>query len=205
MSIAAHNGHVDVIRALVVLGADVNAPNKNGTTAVHMAAHNGHANTIRTLCALGADVNTPDNDGTTPVFIAAQHGHVDAIKALVALGADVNTPANDGATPVLVAAQQDHADVIKDLFKLGADMGVTVYEGDVLGFARSHDNSKAVACIEKILNKMHSECECCGCSTKKLYRCGGCNKVRYCSIGCQKKDRKKHRSECKKTVIKNDS
>ena len=84
-------------------------------------------------------------------------------------------------------------------------MGVTAHKLDILGTARLRHNPKTVACIEKILSKMHSECEYCGCSTKKLSRCGGCDKVHYCSIDCQKKDRKKHRDECKKTVIKSDS
>ena len=80
--------------------------------------------------------------------------------------------------------------------------GEVTGEFDPLGAARAHDNPAAVACIEKILSKMHSECECCGCSTKKLMLCSACKKVRYCSVDCQKKDRKVHKDECKKAAAK---
>ena len=31
---------------------------------------------------------------------------------------------------------------------------------------------------------------------KKLYSCGGCNLVTYCSVNCQKKDWKNHKNNC---------
>jgi ankyrin repeat protein len=161
-----------------------------------MAAQEGHVDAIKTLVGLGADVKTPANDGGTPVYMAAQEGHVDVIKLLVGLGANVNTPADDGATPVLVAAQEGHVDVIKVLYKLGADMAPTSYKCTALNVANDWDHAEAVVLIEKILNKMTSECAFCGCSTKRLSKCGKCEKVRYCSRDCQVKDHKNHKKEC---------
>jgi ankyrin repeat protein len=56
---AACHDHVEAIRTLCELGADVHTPDDNGITPVHVAADCGHAKAIRTLCELGADVNTP--------------------------------------------------------------------------------------------------------------------------------------------------
>ena len=136
---------------------------------------------IKVLADLGASVNTPANDGYTPVFIVAPHGHVDAIKALTALGASVNTPANDGYTPVLVASQCGHVAAIKLLYKLGADFGCYTFPSgqkcSVLDVAEAADQQAAVDLIKGILSSR-------------------CQKVRYCSLECQVKDHKKHRSEC---------
>lgn len=50
-------------------------------------------------------------------------------------------------------------------------------------------------CIDTILAKLNSECENCGSSSKRLKICSKCEKVRYCSRECQKKDHKKHKHE----------
>jgi MoaA/NifB/PqqE/SkfB family radical SAM enzyme len=63
--------------------------------------------------------------------------------------------------------------------------------------AKRRGNLEAVALINSILAKIESECEFCGCSTKRLARCGRCQKVYYCSRECQAQDNKKHKSDCK--------
>jgi ankyrin repeat protein len=128
--------------------------------------------------------------------MAAGHGHVDVIKALVGLGANVNTPTNCGFTPVAIAAQHGHVDVIKLLYKVGADMAPTTSKYTALGQAMKCGHADAVVFIANILSKMTSECEFCGCSTKRLKVCSRCEKVRYCSRDCQVKDYKKHKKEC---------
>jgi ankyrin repeat protein len=156
----------------------------------------GKVDAIKALVGLGANVNIPNNIGCTPVFIAAQEGYMDVIKLLVDFGADVNIPNNEGATPVLMAAQNGRVDVIKLLYKLGADMAPTDTLFSALGQAQAFDHTEAVVLIEKILSKMTSECEKCGCSIKRLKLCSRCEKVRYCSRICQVKDYKKHKKEC---------
>jgi ankyrin repeat protein len=42
VAIAAQNAHVDIIKTLVDLGANVNTPTNNGFTPVYIAAQNGH-------------------------------------------------------------------------------------------------------------------------------------------------------------------
>ena len=55
---AAANGHVNAIRVLAGLGADVSTPDKNGATPVYIAARKGRSDVIRVLAELGVDVNT---------------------------------------------------------------------------------------------------------------------------------------------------
>jgi ankyrin repeat protein len=51
---AAKKGHVDVIKALVDSGANVNTPSNEGATPVYIAAAKGHVDTIKALVGLGA-------------------------------------------------------------------------------------------------------------------------------------------------------
>ena len=49
----AFKGHVEVVRALHELGADVNRAKHNGCTPTYIAAENGHVEVVRALHELG--------------------------------------------------------------------------------------------------------------------------------------------------------
>ena len=67
----SHNAHLEVVRALLAAGADVNRGNNNGVTPLHWASSlNGNLEVVQALLAAGADVNRSDNDGETPLYWA---------------------------------------------------------------------------------------------------------------------------------------
>ena len=53
---AAGGGHTEVVQALIAAGADVNARDYGGGTALMDAAGEGHVEIVRDLIAAGADV-----------------------------------------------------------------------------------------------------------------------------------------------------
>ena len=61
---------LDTVKLVLELGADVNAANKNGETALHSAAHDGTNDIIQVLAEKGADLNAKDKLGQTPLSIA---------------------------------------------------------------------------------------------------------------------------------------
>ena len=73
--VAAQNGHLEVVRALVTeLGANVNQVNQ-GSTPLRIATERGHVEVVRALVTeLGADVNQATLDGKTPLIVAAHYG-----------------------------------------------------------------------------------------------------------------------------------
>jgi ankyrin repeat protein len=88
LMIAALRGHIEVARALVAQGADVNKP---GWTPLHYAAtHAGPA--ARELVALlleqHAYIDAESPNGTTPLMMAAQYGEPDVLRLLLDEGAD---------------------------------------------------------------------------------------------------------------------
>ena len=62
--IAAGEGRSDVVRYLLAEGADVNAREQLGDTALTEATYYGHLALIKELLSHGADVNAIGNDGT---------------------------------------------------------------------------------------------------------------------------------------------
>ena len=52
-----YNGHVDCVKQLVKAGAELNATNSAGNTALIDAACNGHVNCVKELVKAGAELN----------------------------------------------------------------------------------------------------------------------------------------------------
>ncbi|KAH7389214.1 hypothetical protein BKA64DRAFT_680061 [Cadophora sp. MPI-SDFR-AT-0126] len=67
---AAEKGYYDYVLELLQRGADVDAQDKGGQTALHYAAENGHLDIIRILVMAGADHMIKNNAGLTPLGVA---------------------------------------------------------------------------------------------------------------------------------------
>ncbi|CAM9577679.1 unnamed protein product [Pylaiella littoralis] len=68
--LAAAEGRVTCVTALLTRGADIRHRGPSGQTALHCAASGGGALVARTLVAAGADPGAPDDKGRTPVDLA---------------------------------------------------------------------------------------------------------------------------------------
>jgi ankyrin repeat protein len=67
---------MEAVRLLLELGADVNAVDENGETAMHGAAYQSRAELVELLVDRGADINVwnrKNNSGWTPLLIARGH------------------------------------------------------------------------------------------------------------------------------------
>jgi ankyrin repeat protein len=105
---AARDGAPDAARALARGGADLNAPDPEGTTALVRAIINSHYDTAAVLLEEGADPNISDGSGMAALYAAVdmsslgeiygrpnrpvkdRHSVLDLIELLLARGADVN-------------------------------------------------------------------------------------------------------------------
>ena len=87
-----------VIQELIVQGANLEARNSEGETALHAAAVCGSMGEVQTLLAAGASPNTADQDGNTPLHLA--HTHTEVLELLLQHGADVNALNKWGRTPL---------------------------------------------------------------------------------------------------------
>lgn len=70
-----HQGRRGVAKELVRAGADVNAENRNGDTALQLALRWGDQESAIYLIKKGADYNHANNAGVTPAQLAAEKGY----------------------------------------------------------------------------------------------------------------------------------
>ena len=113
----------DTVRRLLKQGADVNAAQGDGMTALHWAAMNGDAALAETLLYAGANPRaTTRLGGYTALHLASQTGARAVVDTLAARGADVNARATTGATPLMLAATSGNIDALQALIDRGADV-----------------------------------------------------------------------------------
>ena len=125
---ATRNIYPEMIRALLEGGADINRPNDNERTPLHVART---TKIILKLLELDADPNVKNDYGNTPlhVQVLCPYGNLNNVKALLEGGADPNIKNYGGKTPLLSfvesamnAAVEDYrlAPCVKLLIEWGA-------------------------------------------------------------------------------------
>ncbi len=121
---AAQQGDLDAVRRLLREGADVNAPQGDGMTALHWAAERGDASLCEVLLYAGARVDAGTRIGHyTPLHLAARAANEAVLGLLLRAGSDPNAvTTNSGAAPLHLAAASGDRDVIAALIEGGADV-----------------------------------------------------------------------------------
>jgi len=123
---AAMRGEWAAVRALLEKGADVNAAQGDGMTALHWAARQGETSTVEMLIHAGGNVRaTTRLGGYTPLLLASQMGHAPVIDLLVKAGADAKGASTNGATALMLASASGGVDAVKALIEAGADVNAT--------------------------------------------------------------------------------
>ena len=84
---AAERGNLPEVKRLLAAGAEVNAKDLEGQTALIWASKQGHLEVVRTLLATRADVNPKGKDGWTALMGATKNGHRDVAELLRQAGA----------------------------------------------------------------------------------------------------------------------
>jgi ankyrin repeat protein len=133
---AVRQGKLDLVKALVTRGADLNtraerpgsgkaqgpASGVNGLTPFLTAAEAGNVPMMKELIGLGADPKAISPDGTGAVLLAASSHKLDAVQMVVELGLNVNQApkASRGALHTAVRAGAD--EMVEYLVDHGADL-----------------------------------------------------------------------------------
>jgi len=120
---AAMQGDRDAARSLLQKGADVNAAQSDGMTALHWAVLKSDAEMAKMLLYAGANVKAATRlGGYTPLLMASRNGDVAMIETLLGGGADPNSATTNGTTALMLAAASGNADAVKVLLDHKADI-----------------------------------------------------------------------------------
>ena len=99
ISDAAQNGNLAVIQTLIKEKADVNAPQGDGTTALHWAAYREDVPMARSLIQAGADAKARTRLGSvTALHLAATTGNPQLVDLLLKAGAETDAANGNGTT-----------------------------------------------------------------------------------------------------------
>ena len=162
--IAAQNGHVNIVSALLSEGADPSIQ-FNNISPLYVAARNGHLDIVNALVSYyNANINDKYN-GNTPIQIAIKNKHIDIVAALLDKGAtitdeditllldnigDINKKYNK-YTLIDIAANNDHIELFAKLLDKGANIGsispdIAIKLVERYGIDKTY-NGKTLLCI----------------------------------------------------------
>ncbi len=172
-AITRHDTSKEDLEALIAAGANVNAANQYGTTALmstggdteitktliaagaNVNAANQYGTTalmlargrtavVKTLIIAGATVDNVDKKGNTALMFAAWYG-TDSVKILIEAKADVDARDQDGMTALMFAARVGNRDSVKTLIEAGAKVdSVDQYGTTALKYAVEYGDAEVI-------------------------------------------------------------
>ena len=114
---------------LLKQGADVNAPQVDGMTALHWSVYHDDLKITGQLIAAGADVKAINRYGVPAISIACQNGNGPIVESLLQAGADPNAALKGGETALMTAARTGRIRPVKALLASGANVNATERRG----------------------------------------------------------------------------
>jgi len=114
-----NNGDVLVAQLLLERGADVNVPDDDNRTPLHLASYFGRVEMVLVLLNAGANASAKNAQGQTPLHLVSQHPFsiyfsrdhgVGVAQLLLKHGADVNAQDNNHATPKIASLLLHYGD-----------------------------------------------------------------------------------------------
>lgn len=112
---SAENGDVDSLLKLLRDGADIDATDRSGRTAVMAATYHNQAEVVKALIEKGADINIRDNRLNNVLLYAGAEGFLDIVKLAIDAGADTGLTNRFGGIAVIPASERGHVEVVEEL------------------------------------------------------------------------------------------
>jgi ankyrin repeat protein len=139
---AAAAGDTAAVEQLLQQGADINAQDRFGNTALIMAVQFDKVEMVKLLLRKGAD---PNGAGGGALLTAIDGDKLEIVKLLLEGGANVDVVENTGTTPLIEAVQRNNSAMVKLLLNKGANPNVRNKNGcSALYMAAGQDDAEFV-------------------------------------------------------------
>jgi ankyrin repeat protein len=115
---AAESGDTSAVLSLLEAGANINATDETGRTAVMAATHTNQVEAVRTLIDTGADINILDHRLDNPFLYASAEGLYEIVKLAIEAKADTRLANRFGGTALIPAAKCGHVEIVQELLTL---------------------------------------------------------------------------------------
>lgn len=120
---ATKQGDLEKVRSLLEEGADINARDRYGQTALMNAAHGGQVELVRLLIEKGADLNVSAKYNLSALMLALIARQTEAAQLLIEAGADIHIRGSQsfhGRSALSLAEAAGHSEIVTLLKQKGA-------------------------------------------------------------------------------------
>ncbi len=111
---------------------DIDEPNNDGDTPLHIAVDCGWLDVVKRLISLGANINYENKKFKTPVILATElisPYDMDMFRLLIKEGANVDSHTKNGNSVLLSASKFGNIDLIQTLINLNANLNLKFHDG----------------------------------------------------------------------------
>ncbi|MGV3722210.1 MAG: ankyrin repeat domain-containing protein [Actinomycetota bacterium] len=136
-------GDAGAVKALLAKGANPNATNTIGMSALMIAANTGNLDVVQSLLEAGAQVNYNSPFGS-PLLFAAYECKPQVVRLLLARGAEASAQRPDRISVLMLAARAGNPEVLKLVLLKKTDIAATDTHGSTaLSYAARMGNTEA--------------------------------------------------------------
>ena len=140
LQIAIQLESTNCLPILIRNGADINATDNQGFSALHWCTLTGNTNCAQILIKAEANINAKSHRGETALHLAARLGNLEYLAKLISAGADINATDIHGATAIDFAS---HEQCYQQLLNRGAMHG-----GQLLQKARAAEKTNGKSTVQ---------------------------------------------------------
>ncbi|XP_033102784.1 E3 ubiquitin-protein ligase MIB2-like isoform X3 [Anneissia japonica] len=115
LQVASHQGHVEVIKVLVVAKANLELKDQDGDTALHYAVFGNQPEVASFLLSKGANVDAVNNVSCSSLHVAVNKGFTRCVRILLTHKCDINKQDSYGDSALHDAVAKNNKEIIEML------------------------------------------------------------------------------------------
>ncbi|KAL6811155.1 hypothetical protein GGI42DRAFT_339932 [Trichoderma sp. SZMC 28013] len=124
------NNREATVKQLLKMGADIDARDGKGNTALLLSLHHGHGAIMKLLIHHGANIDAKDPGGRTALLMATKYENQDTVIFLLENGADIKARDDVGRTALLMATIYNNHGIAKLLVEKGVEINAKDHFGN---------------------------------------------------------------------------